>query len=376
MINFRKAAFSFSLILFSLFVAAQNEEGQRKDIGSLKKSLSENFLVGVAVNASQVAGNDARAMRLVRRHFNSIVAEDCMKSENIHPEEDRYDFQEADRFVEFGEKNNMFIVGHALIWHSQLAKWFCVDDENNLVSPEILKKRMRHHIETLVKRYKGRIHGWDVVNEAIEENGDFRQSPFYQILGEEYIALAFQYAHEADPDVELYYNDYNMYNSNRRERVVQVVKNLQQRGIRIDAVGMQAHWGISYPNINDVEESIKAFAETGVKVMITEFDLTVLPIVNIGANISDREEYEESLNPYPTELPPAIEAKWNERIEAFFNLFIKHKKVISRVTIWGVTDGDSWKNNWPIERRTDYPLLFNRMYQPKVATQKLINRKE
>lgn len=375
MMNVRKYAVALFLVCLPLVASAQDKRpaGSKTNLTvSLKSALSEKFLIGVAMNEGQVAGNDARSTRLIRRHFNSIVAEDCMKSERIQPQEGSYDFEAADKFVAFGEQNKMFIIGHALIWHSQLAKWFCIDNQGNPVSPEVLKKRMREHIHTLVKRYKGRVHGWDVVNEAIEEDGEWRNSPFYNILGEEYIALAFQYAHEADPEAELYYNDYNMYNPNRREKVVQMVRTLQQRGIRIDGIGMQAHWGITYPNIDEVEASIKAFAKTGVKVMITEYEMTVLPVVNTGANVSETEEYRASLDPYPNGLPQEIEKQWNQRTEDFFKLFIKYQDVITRVTVWGASDGDSWKNNWPVKGRTDYPLLFDRSYQPKPATKKIM----
>lgn len=173
--------------------------------------------------------------------------------------------------------------------------WFCVDENGKNVSPEVLKKRMKDHITTIVKRYKGRIKGWDVVNEAIEDNGAYRKTKFYEILGEEYIPLAFQYAHEADPDAELYYNDYSMAQPGRRAAVVKMVKDLKKRGIRIDAVGMQGHIGMDYPKISEFEESMLAFAGAGVKVMITELDLTVLPSPDpkVGAEVSASFEYKK-----------------------------------------------------------------------------------
>ena len=211
---------------------------------TLTNILGDKFLVGVAINSEQAAGRDTSAVDVVRRHFNSIVAENCMKSEVIHPEEDRYDFSLADEFVKFGEDNEMFIIGHCLVWHSQLSPWFCVDAEGKNVSPEVLKERLKSHIHTIVGRYKGRIKGWDVVNEAIEGDGSYRKSKFYEILGEEYIPLAFQYAHEADPEAELYYNDYGMHEPGRRDAVVRMVNSLKEKGLRIDAIGMQGHMGL------------------------------------------------------------------------------------------------------------------------------------
>lgn len=332
---------------------------------SLKGVLGDKFLIGAALNTRQSSGLDTAAVRIVKRHFNSIVAENCMKCQTIHPEEDRYDFRQADEFVKFGEDNGMYIIGHCLIWHSQLAPWFCVDKEGKNVSPEVLKQRMKEHITTIVSRYKGRIKGWDVVNEAILEDGSYRKSKFYEILGEDFIPLAFQYAHEADPDAELYYNDYNMHSPGKRDAVVKLVKDMKSKGLRVDAVGMQGHVGLDYPSMKDFESSMLAFGSTGVKVMITEWDMSALPTLNRTANISDTVAYKQMLNPYPDSLPDSISQQWNERMSGFLNLFIKHSDIVSRVTAWGVSDGDSWKNDFPVRGRKDYALLFDRDYQPK-----------
>lgn len=360
-----KTTLTTLLAAMTLMTGASAAFAQEKK--TLKEALNGKFLIGTAVYGRQTSGKDKAAVRLLREQFNAIVAENCMKSQVIHPEENRYDFTEADEFVEFGEKNNMTVTGHTLIWHSQLSPWFCVDDEGKNVSPEVLKKRMKDHITTVVKRYKGRIKGWDVVNEAIEDNGDYRKSKFYEILGEEYIPLAFQYAHEADPDAELYYNDYSMANPGRRAAVVKLVKDLKKRGIRIDAVGMQGHIGMDYPRVSEFEKSMLAFAQAGVKVMITELDLTVLPSPNphVGAEVSASYEYKKEMNPYPDGLPEEVSKAWTKRMNDFFRLFLKHQDIIARVTLWGVTDSDSWRNNWPMPGRTDYPLLFDRNYQPK-----------
>lgn len=341
---------------------------------SLKEAFSEYFYVGTALNEAQITGRDSIGVKIIEKHFNSIVAENCMKSEVIHPQEDVYDFTLSDQFVEFGEANDMFIIGHCLLWHSQLAKWFPYDDEGNYVTPDVLKQRMKDHITTIVTRYKGRVHGWDVVNEPIVEDGSYRKSPFYDILGEEFIPLAFQYAHEADPDAELYLNDYGMNVPGRRDTYVKIINDLKNRGIRIDAIGMQGHMGMDYPELEQFEESLLAFAGTGIKVMITEWDMSALPTVNTGANVADREEYMAALNPYPDGLPEEVSAVWNSRMKNFMDLFIKHSDVITRVTAWGVSDSDSWKNNWPVRGRVEYPLLFDRNHQPKPFLDEYLNR--
>lgn len=339
---------------------------------SLKDAVGDRFLIGVAVNTSQASGRDTAGVRIIKQHFNAIVAENCMKSEVIHPEENRYDFTSADSLVNFGEANGMTVTGHCLIWHSQLPPWFCVDKDGKQVSPDVLKARMKEHITTVVSRYKGRIKGWDVVNEAIVEDGSYRKTPFYEILGEEFIPLAFQYAHEADPDAELYYNDYGMNVQGRRDGVVRLVNQLKERGLRIDAVGMQGHMGMDHPTLEDFEKSLLAFAGTGAKVMITEWDMSALPTVKEGANISDTAAYRKALNPYPETLPDSVSQLWNARMKSFFDLFVKHADVITRVTAWGVSDGDSWKNNFPVRGRHDYPLLFDRNHQPKAFVNEII----
>lgn len=351
-----------AILGFGAFCAASADEVPAL---SLKEAFADKFLIGVALNTKQSSGRDTSAVRLVTRHFNSIVAENCMKSASVHPAEDRYDFRDADRFVKFGEDNGMAVIGHCLIWHSQVPPWFFVDEQGHDVSPEVLKKRMKDHISTVVGRYKGRVKGWDVVNEAIVEDGSYRKSKFYEILGEEFIPLAFQYAHEADPDAELYYNDYGMTVPGRRDAVVAMVNNLKKKGIRIDAIGMQGHMDMYHHLVGQFEESILAFAGTGCKVMVTEWDMSVLPFVTSSANISDTFEYHEKLNPYTEGLPEAVSNAWNARMKEFFDMFAKHSDVISRVTVWGLADGDSWKNNFPVRGRTDYPLLFDRDYEPK-----------
>lgn len=361
----------FSSIALTAVMASCGSVVQNS-VPSLKDAYGDKFLVGVAVNNDQVAGRDTAVTRIIKQHFNQLVAENCMKCEKIHPEENRYDFEAADRLMQFAEDNRMTVIGHCLIWHSQCAPWFFIDKEGKQISAEVLRQRMKDHIYTVVGRYKGRIKGWDVVNEAIVEDGSYRKSKFYEILGEEFIDLAFQYAHEADPDAELYYNDYGMDNPGRREGVINLVKRLKEKGLRIDAVGMQGHMGMRYPSIEEFEKSMLAYSSLGVKVMITEWDMSALPEVSRSSNISDTAAYKASLNPYPEALPDSVSQKWNQRMGDFFRLFVKHADIVDRVTAWGVVDTDSWKNGFPVPGRTDYPLLFDRQYQMKPFVKELI----
>ena len=351
-----------TLILAAALLVASCGAAEEKGV---KDAFEGKFYIGAALNASEIVGADTAGVEILKKHFNSIVAENCMKCEEIHPQEDVYNFTLADKFVEFGEENDMFIIGHCLVWHSQLARWFAYDEEGNYVTPEVLKQRMKDHITTIVTRYKGRVHGWDVVNEAIVEDGSYRKSPFYEILGEEFIPWAFECAHAADPDAELYLNDYGMNVPGRRDAYVKLINDLKARGLRIDAIGMQGHMGMDYPTVEEFETSLLAYAGTGVNVMITEWDMSALPTVNMGANISDIEEFKASLNPYKDGLPEDVSAQWNARMKSFMDLFLKHSDVVTRVTAWGVSDEDSWKNGWPIPGRTDYCLLFDRNHEPK-----------
>ncbi|MBD1432959.1 endo-1,4-beta-xylanase [Sphingobacterium sp. DN00404] len=340
---------------------------QKKDTTTIKEAYADRFYIGTALNLDQIWERNPVAEKVVQEQFNSIVAENCMKSENIQPREGEFYFKDADQFVAYGEKNNMHIVGHTLIWHSQAPRWFFTDKEGKDVSREVMIERMRNHIHTVVSRYKGRIHGWDVVNEAILDNGEYRKSKFYEIIGEEFIPLAFQFAQEADPEAELYYNDYSTAIPEKRKGIVEMAKKIQAAGIKIDGLGMQEHHGLTHASIAETEQTILDFAALGVKVMVTEMDISVLPHArrHVGAELTDTAAYKQALDPYQEGLPEDKMNELGQRYVDFFKLYLKHQDKISRVTLWGVGDADSWKNGWPIEGRTDYPLLFDRNYEPK-----------
>ena len=343
---------------------------------TLKSVLQDKFLIGTALNLEQIYQRDTLANSVILEHFSSIVPENCMKSMFLQPKEGEFFFDDADKYVEYGEKHNLWIVGHCLVWHSQTPDWFFVDSTGKEVTRQVLLSRIKNHITTVVSRYKGRVNGWDVVNEAILEDGSWRQSPLYRIIGESFIDSAFVWANRADTNAELYYNDYNMADCGKRNEVVKLVKHLKDNNIRIDAVGMQAHVHLDYPSIYEFEKSIEAFAAAGVKVMITELDMSILPRAkyNVGADISTDFEYQKELNPYVDGVPAEKDSIWTSRFLDFFDLFLKHSNTITRVTTWGVGDADSWLNNWPIPGRTDYPLLFDRNYMPKPCIDSIISK--
>lgn len=341
---------------------------------TLKDVLGKYFLVGAAVDRNLPAGEDPQAEALVKAQFNQVVAENCMKGELIHPEVNRYDWTDADRLVDWSQRNGMTLIGHCLVWHSQPPKWMFTDETGKNVSRETLIGRMYSHIMTVVTRYRGKIKGWDVVNEAFEDDGSYRKTPYYNIIGPEYLALAFQFAHEADPNAELYYNDYSMSKPGKREAVCQLVRQLKAKGIRIDAVGMQSHNGYNYPDYSDYEKSLEAFAAEGVKVMLTELDMNMLPNPKDfnGAEISQNFKLMEQYNPYVKGLDKKAQKLFNQRYLDLFRIVERHKDVISRVTFWGVNDGHTWLNDWPVKGRTNYPMLFDRDYQAKPVVKDIL----
>lgn len=342
----------------------------------LKDVIGKDMLIGVALNTRQVAGHTPEAEPVVRKHFNSIVAENCMKAEGLQPGEGRFNFRAGDSLVRFGRRNGAAVIGHCLVWHSQAPKWFFTDKDGQPVSREVLIERIRNHVKTVVTHYKGQVHGWDVVNEAIEDDGSFRRSPLYNIVGEDFIEIAFRAAHEADPDAELYYNDFSMSRPGKRAAVCRMVRRLKAKGVRIDAVGMQSHSGLDYPDLKDYEASIDSFAACGVKVMVTELDVNVLPNPKGfgGAAIDQNFEYQQRFNPYTEALPDSVYRRFEQRCLDLFDIYRRHRHQLSRITLWGISDRESWLNDFPVHGRTNYPLLFNRQYKEKPVVKKIMKQ--
>jgi endo-1,4-beta-xylanase len=344
--------------------------------GTLKEAYRAAFVIGAAVNAAQFTGQDSRGAALVQTQFNSITPENVLKWENVHPRPDGYAFDLPDQYVAFGEQNHMFIVGHCLVWHNQVPAWVFRDEQGNVVDRQVLLKRMSDHIHTVVGRYKGRIKSWDVVNEALNEDGTLRQSPWLKIIGEEYIAKAFEYAHDADPQAELTYNDYSLENQPKRNGALALIAKLQTQGIPVTSAGLQGHNNLTWPTIEQEDSTISAFAKLNIKVVISELDIDVLPPATGSqtADISMNIQQNPTLNPYVNGLPDSVQQALAKRYGDLFGVYWNHRADVQRVTLWGVTDGDSWRNNWPVKGRTNYPLLFDRSGRPKPAFDAVIGR--
>jgi len=350
--------------------------GMANTIPTLKEVFKNDFLIGTALNEDQFYENDILDVDIIKIQFNSITSENILKWESIHPLPNEYTFEAPDQFVKFGEKNKMFIIGHTLIWHQQTPMWVFEDAKGNTIDRDALIERMREHIHTIVGRYKGRIHGWDVVNEALNNDGTMRESPWMKIIGEDYVLKAFQFAHEADPDAQLYYNDYGLECASKRAGAIALLRKLQENGIPITAVGLQAHNTLEWPTTQQIEDTITTFVELGLKVNITELDVDVLPSAWQYKNIDLNSEIYASLNPYWEGLPASIDQALTNRYTALFNIYLKYHASIDRITFWGVSDRNSWLNNIPLKGRTSYPLLFDRNGHSKPAFDAVIALKK
>lgn len=343
---------------------------QEADTPALKDVFAGRFLVGAALGSRIVTDASHPAHPLVARHFDSITPTNQLKWEPYNPTPGVLVLEPVDAFVAFGEQHDLNIVGHVLFWHQQTPEWVFLGDDGGTVSRDVLLGRMRDRVRQLAARYGSRIHAWDVVNETFEDDGRLRDSEWTRVLGADFIAEAFRIAKEELPaETVLLYNDYSMFHRGRREAVVRMIHDLRGRGLRIDAVGMQGHWALRFPPIEQIEESIVAFGNAGVRVHITELDIEMLPRRRggAGADLNERGALASGNNPYVDGLPSDVQQELGQRYAEVFELFLKHSDLIDRVTFWGVTDGDSWLNNWPVRGRTNHPLLFDREGNPKPA---------
>jgi len=354
------------VILFSNFTFLSTSDNPK----SLKDTFKKDFLIGTALNNSQIDEKNAVVNDLIKKQFNAATPENIMKSALIHPKWDTYNFTMADKLIEYGKKNNIKINGHTLIWHSQLPNFI-----RGIKSSDSIRTFFTDHIKTVAGRYKGKIFSWDVVNEALNEDGTLRNSVFLKHLGEGYLVDAFRLAQEASPKTELYYNDYNNEQPAKRAGCIKLIKKIQESGARIDGVGIQGHWHVGKIPLKDIEESILEYSALGLKVMFTELDIEVLERNFQGADVNQRMANSPKINPYTNGLPDNVQKQLADDYEALFKLFLKHKDKVTRVTFWGVNDGDSWLNNWPVRGRTSYPLLFDRNNQPKPAYFKVVGLK-
>jgi endo-1,4-beta-xylanase len=349
----------FSSICFSIVLMGSGELLAQK---TLKDAYKDYFPIGVAVAPRNLSGPEAD---LIIRQFSSVTAENAMKMGPIHPEPDRYAWQDPDAIVAFAQKNGMKVRGHTLCWHNQTPGWIFTDSEGKPVSREVLLERLKQHINDVVGRYKGKIYAWDVVNEAVPDTGTsiYRKSRFYEIIGEDYIEKAFEYAHAADPAAKLFYNDYNTESAAKREKIFQLLKKLKEKNVPVHGVGLQGHWSIYEPTAAELEESIRRFASLGLEVQITELDVSVH---------SKEHERRQRRSSDTGGLTPEMIAKQTAQYKMLFDVFRKYRQNLTSVTFWNVSDKSSWLDNFPVPGRKDYPLLFDQNYEPKEAFEEVV----
>lgn len=364
----KKHTLSLLLLAGSLSVNAAQDQ-------ALKNTFADSFKMGVAVNQDIVTGKNAAAQSIIAKQFNTVTLENAMKAEVIYPQQGKVDFSGADAFIDFAKQNNMFTVAHTLVWHNQTPDWFFTNSKNEPNTPAEQLEQMRKHIELVAGRYKNKVDAWDVVNEVIADDGSYRPTVWVNRVGDgdTMVKAAFKYAQQYSPSTELYYNDFNAWRPEKRDGIIRMIKMLQKEGIRIDGIGIQAHWGLNFPKMQYIEQAIDAYAALGIKVMITELDIDVLPLTKEGQITGtdmmkpqfQLEEFETYLDPYKNGLPSDVEAQLNARYKTLFELFYAKRDKIDRVTFWGLHDGMSWKNDYPIPNRTNYPLLWDRNLNPK-----------
>jgi endo-1,4-beta-xylanase len=362
-------------LFFSISFFSQNENG-------LSYLYKDHFLLGSIYHGS-VLGNDELNLNqvqeniIISKEFNTITAENCMKPLFLLDQNGNYNFEESDKFVDYALENNLTIVGHTLVWKNSAPEWFFKDEKGNTISREILILRLKDYIKTVVSRYKGKISYWDVVNEAVDvfksdDNKSYaalKPSPWYDIIGEDYIKIAFEAAHDADPNCKLIYNDYNMYQSEKTDFIIDMVNNLKSEGVPIHGIGSQGHMFLNHPSLDKVEYWLRKISDANIPLHITELDVSVLPNAwkHRGASVEDRFDLAQKYNPYPNYIPSSKLKQQAKRYKSLFKLFLKYSHTIERVTFWGVWDGNSWRNYLPMKGRTDYPLLFDRNFKPKPA---------
>ncbi|MDQ0253218.1 endo-1,4-beta-xylanase [Evansella vedderi] len=323
----------------------------------LHEAFKQHFLIGAAVNPLTL---DTQS-ELLKHHFNSVTAENEMKFVSVHPAENEYTFDNADRLMSFAKENGMGVRGHTLVWHNQTPNWMFEKADGSTVDRETLLARMKSHIETVMTRYKGSIYAWDVVNEAVSDKSEelLRPSKWLDIAGEDFISKAFEFAHTADPDALLFYNDYNESVPEKREKIYTLVKSLKDKGVPIHGVGLQAHWNLESPSLDLIRQAIERYASLGLKLHITELDISVF-------NHDDRRT---DLKEPTTEMME----RQAERYGQIFKLFKEYSEYITSVTFWGAADDYTWLNNFPVRGRKNWPFPFDAEHKPKQSYWELVN---
>lgn len=329
-----------------------------KQVLTLKDAYKDYFKVGVAVSPATIE----RDGDLIREQFNSLTAENVMKPEEVQPEQGTFTFEQADGIVDFAKENNMTMRGHTLAWHNQTPDWMFKDGDKP-ASRDVALKHMKEHMHAVMSHFKSPFYAWDVINEVVADEGEdiLRESPWRTIIGDDYVQKAFEFARQANPDVALYYNDYNESHPEKRDKIYTMLKDLLDKGTPIDGMGLQAHWGLEDPTLDNIRAAIEKYASLGLTLQVTEMDVSAF---NFGDKRTDLTE--------PTEEMMEKQAK---RYEAFFSLFREYSDHIDSVTLWAASDRYNWLDDFPVRGRKNWPMLFDVNNQPKESFKRVVSFK-
>jgi len=365
------------LVVATLFPVAGAEGQSPAELlatPSLKDAVGSRYKIGVGVSERVV--RDKACAELLCTHFQILTPENCMKPQSIHPGANTWNFEASDRFVAFAKQNNLEIVGHCLVWakDDRTDDWMMQQEEGQPVSRDLLIERIENHVETVVKRYQETATMWDVVNEALADGDDgyLRDSVYTRSTGIDFIETAFRTARKNDHEALLIYNDYNCHFPAKRKKLIRLLRELKERGVPVDAYGMQGHFELGDDSLAQLRETFDALRELEIQVVVSELDIDV---VTRGKWWADEGKYRDELktfDPYKDGLPEEIEQQQMDQYVALFRLFDEYQDVIVRVSFWNLHDGQSWLNYFPW-RRTNYPLLFDRELNPKPVYDAVLN---
>jgi endo-1,4-beta-xylanase len=338
---------------------------------TLREASGKRWLIGTAVTAEQL--RDPKVEKLVTDQFDYLTGEYEFFPLFLHPEPDKYTFERADRVADFASAHHLPLTGHMLCWGQFTPAWMFEGPDHKPLSRDKALANLKKHIDAVVGHFKGRVASWNVVNEALSDTPAeyLRDTPARRAIGDDYIARAFEFARDADPGVTLYYNDYNIDDPSKLPKAIKLIRSLREQGLRIDAVGIQGHWLLDFPDVKVIDAALTALGNENIKVMITELDIDVLPRGEETADLAHIQDH--GADPYVRGLPPEVAEAQARRYADIFKVLKAHGAIVSAVTFWGVDDGQSWLNGFPVKGRTNYPLLFDRRLAPKPAYNAVID---
>ena len=352
----RRSLIILLISVFTIYVYGQDKSSER-EIPSLKKVFEKNFLIGSGAMHPKKYLSE-RYFPLIIKNYNTLTINTFYPA-IIHPKEGLFRWKDSDYAIEFAVKNNLKIRGHVLVWHKEGigGQWMLKDSSGVSLGRDAALAKMKEHIQTIAKRYRGKVWAWDVVNEAVDvkEVDNIKKCLLKEVIGPDYIEKAFLYAHEADPEAKLFYNDFNECNPRKREAIFKLIKSLLEKGIPVSGLGMQMHTTLERPSIEELEKAIELYSKLGIDIHITEMDIDMNPEGNL------------------TVFTDELNRKQAERYKEIFSVFKKYNKFIKAVYTWGIDDSLTWLKDNKSQKRANWPLLFDENLEPKAAFWSIVN---